>query len=86
LLRGFCIHRIRISVAVSADPDAHAGSAEADAAALFIAAPLDVALARRVAIGVANDDASFAAFAPAAAVFVADCESAQGSGWCRYPQ
>ena len=70
LLRGFCIHRMRISVAVSADPDAHAGSAEADAAALFIAAPLDVALARRVSVGIAalvDDNTAFAALAPATA-------------------
>src|SRR6185295_13032740 len=62
------------SVAAGADADADAGGAEADTAAIFIAAALDIALARRVTVGVAlaNDDAAFAAFAPAAAVFVAD--------------
>src|SRR5260370_10656151 len=60
------------SVAVGADADADAGSAEADAITIFIVTALDVALARSVVtIGVADDDASFAAFPPALAVFLA---------------
>ena len=47
------------SVAAGADADAHAGNVDADPAAIFIAAALDIALARRVTVGVAlaDDDA-----------------------------
>src|SRR6185295_18643283 len=58
-----------------ADTDPHAGRANADAdtrAVIVIAAALDVALARRVAVGILYDHAARAALAPATAVFVAD--------------
>src|SRR5262249_53646533 len=62
---------------VDTDPDAHAGGAEADAAAravipVAIAAALDVAFPRRITIGIANDHAAAAAGSVTPAVFVAD--------------
>src|SRR5580704_1298813 len=67
------------SIAVGADTDAHAGSSEADTAPVFVVTPilpaLDITLTRCVSIGItglADDDTAFSAFAPAAAVFVAD--------------
>src|ERR1700722_4209713 len=71
--RPFSSNLHRPSVAV--DSDAHAGHAEADAATLLIATPLDVTLARRISViiaSVADDDAAFAAFAPATTDFIAD--------------
>src|SRR3982074_1232623 len=59
-------------VAVGADPQAHAGSAEADAATIFITTAFDVPLTRSViTVRVADDYALVAAFTPATAVFVA---------------
>src|SRR5882757_4072685 len=71
------LNRVRCSITVGADTNAHAGRSETDArAAIFVvAAALDVTLTRRVTIGIAgltDDDTALAAFAPAAAVFVAD--------------
>src|SRR5512140_562308 len=71
--RPFSSNLHRRSVAV--DSDAHAGRAEADTAPLFIATPLDITLARRISViiaSVADDDAAFAALAPATTVFIAD--------------
>jgi hypothetical protein len=60
------------SIAAAADTHAHAGSAEADTTAVFIATALDVPpMTTVVTIGLADDDASVAAFTPATAVFVA---------------
>src|ERR1700676_2712201 len=75
--RGFLRGLLHVSsVAAGADAHAHAGNADADTATFFIAAALDVALARSVVpvgvAGVADDDALITAFTPAPAVFVAD--------------
>src|SRR5258707_3536109 len=71
------LNRVRCSITVGADTNAHAGRSETDArtAIFVVAAALDVTLTRRVTIGIAgltDDDTALAAFAPAAAVFVAD--------------
>src|SRR6201999_1682749 len=62
------------SAPAGADASNDAGRAEADTAAIVIAAALDIAFARREAVGIAlaGDDLPLAAFAPAAALFVAD--------------
>lgn len=75
LLRGHFYKVSRLSVSVGPDSDAHAGSAETDAAAVFIAASLDVTLARSISVSiapVADDNMAFATFAPAATIFIAD--------------
>lgn len=63
------------SVAVGPDSNAHAGCAEADTAAVFVAPMLNVALARSISVivaPVADHNMAFTTFAPAAAVFIAN--------------
>jgi hypothetical protein len=68
-----CLSVPQSSVAVGADADAHAGSAEAHAATVItLLATLNVALAGRVAVGVADNHPAFAALTPAPSVLVAD--------------
>ena len=66
---------VMFSVAVGPDSNAHAGCAEADTAAVFVAPTLDVALARSISVivaPVADHNMAFTTFASAAAVFIAD--------------
>ena len=70
-IRGL-LHLLFSSVAIGADADAHAGNTDADPATFFITTTLDVPLTRSVVTVRVADFASFTAFTPAAAIFIAN--------------